>query len=99
MHTKDILADALIAAGLPDMAAKARTGWYHDYLSPLDTPAVTLADDLAVAAKYYPDNADAILKLRKRHINGDFDATTEESEEWAASEEGQDTMRSLLHKR
>jgi hypothetical protein len=29
-------------------------------------------------------------------IHGDFDASAEESEAWAASSEGQDTMRRLL---
>jgi hypothetical protein len=90
MHSKDFLAQELRAAGLEDMAAKAETGWYHDYLSPLDDPAITLADDLAVAG------TDAALKLRKRHLNGEFDATVEESDAWAASPEGQEAYRRLV---
>jgi hypothetical protein len=34
--------------------------------------------------------------LRKRHASGDFDATTEESDEWAASAEGQSTLAKLM---
>jgi hypothetical protein len=85
-HTKDILAAALTEAGLTEMAAKAATGYYHDFLSPLDLPTVTLADDLAKAGAW---------ALRQRVINGDFDASREESEEWAASPEGQETMAEL----
>jgi hypothetical protein len=36
--------------------------------------------------------------LRQRVINGDFDASSEESEAWAESEEGQDTFRRLINK-
>ena len=75
MHSKDKLADALRAVGLTEMADRAANGWYHDYLSPLDTPAITLADDLAVAAKYDSPHRAAIIALRARHINGEFDAT------------------------
>ncbi len=48
-HTNDILADELEKAGLPEMAKNARTGWYHDFMSPLATPCLQLADDLAKA--------------------------------------------------
>ena len=40
-----------------------------------------------------PQRVKAILDLRDRVINGDFDASAEESEEWANSPEGQDAMR------
>jgi hypothetical protein len=88
-HTKDILAAALTEAGLPDMAAKAAEGHYHDFLSPLDLPELQLAADLALAG------TPAAWALRERVINGDFDASREESEEWAASPEGQETMAEL----
>lgn len=89
MHTKDKLADALENAGLNDMAAKARDGYYHDYLSPLATPCIQLADDLA--AKGTPE----ALAVRARHLNGEFDATREESDEWANSPDGKDAFRRL----
>jgi len=92
MHTKDMLAEELEKAGLTEMATKARGGYYHDFLSPLPDPAVTLANDLAQAG------SPAALAIRSRHMNGDFDATLEESEEWASSPEGQEAQRKLMNK-
>jgi hypothetical protein len=36
------------------------------------------------------------MALRRRVINGDFDASKEESDEWAESPEGQDTFKKLI---
>jgi hypothetical protein len=99
MHTKDQLADALQQVGLTAMATKAREGYYHDFLSPLDLPQIALVNGLAVAAADHPDNESAIMELRGRVINGEFDASAEESEEWAAGPEGQDAFRSLMGKK
>jgi len=55
MHTKDILAEALRQAGLPDMATKAAEGYYHDFLSPLPLPEKQLMHDLQVAKKLSKD--------------------------------------------
>ena len=90
MHTKDILAGELRKAGLNQMADKAATGYYHDFLSPLDTPCLQLAADLASAG------TPAALALRKRHLNGDFDASKEESDDWANSPDGKETFSKLL---
>lgn len=90
MHTKDILAAELTKAGLHEMAAKASTGYYHDFLSPLDTPCLQLAADLAAAGT--PE----ALALRARHLNGEFDATSEESREWADSPEGREAFAQLF---
>lgn len=90
MHTKDKLAQALREANLPEMAEKAAEGWYHDYLSPLDMPEMELLADLEeVGTK-------EALALRDRHMNGDFDASSEESDAWAASPDGQNTMKTLM---
>ncbi|MDA9539233.1 hypothetical protein ACM41_24340 [Bradyrhizobium sp. CCBAU 21362] len=99
-HTKDKLAAALRDVGLTDMADKAATGYYHDYLSPLDMPELELIRDLARAASMAEgrrgqDDAKKILELRRRAMNGDFDASEAESEEWAKSEEGQAAFRML----
>ena len=97
MHTKDMLAQALREVGLDDLAAQAATGYYHDYLSPLATPEMQLFDDLARAAQPIEGpRRSAILAIRKRAINGDFDATTEEADAWAASPEGQYAMQQLM---
>jgi len=74
MHSKDFLADELRKADLPEMADKAVTGYYHDYLSPLDLPIVQLVADLAKAG------TPAALALRRRSMDGEFDATSEESD-------------------
>ena len=89
-HTKDRLADALLEAGLPTMADKARTGYYDDYLSPHADNMAVLLNDLMDAGTV------AAISLRMRVINGDFDGTTEESEAWAKSPEGQAAFRSLM---
>lgn len=98
MHSKDKLADELDKVGLTEMSRQARDGYYDDYLSPLAMPELQLMQDLADAADSRPDRHLEILALRKRCINGDFDATAEESEEWAASPEGQETFRNLIPK-
>jgi len=99
MHTKDLLADELMKLGLMDMSLQARGGYYHDFLSPLDTPELQLIGDLAVAANKLPDRRAAIIALRERVKAGDFDASPEESEEWAASEEGQEAFSRLIRDR
>lgn len=92
MHTKDILAGELTKANLPAMAARAADGYYHDYLSPLPMPCLTLASELALAAT--PE----ALALRARHLNGEFDATKEESDDWAASPDGQEAFSRLVRR-
>lgn len=93
MHTKDHLAQELRKAGLDEMAGRAERGFYHDYLSPLADPAIQLAKELRAVGT---PQAEA---LRKRHLTGEFDATTEESEEWAASADGREAMAQLIRER
>lgn len=90
MHTKDFLAQELERAGLPKMAAKARTGYYHDFLSPLPAPCMQLLSDLEMVGT--PEAAALIA----RHLDGEFDASLEESSEWARSADGQGSMKRLL---
>jgi hypothetical protein len=84
------LAAALHEAGLAEMAKRAEAGYYNEFFGPLDFPELTLADDLLKAG------TTAALALRRRVIDGEFDAGTEESEEWAGSPQGQDAMRRLI---
>lgn len=88
-HTKDILADELRKIGLTEMADKAATGYYHDYLSPLAMPCMQLAQDLQ------KHHTRAARELLKRHLNGEFDATKEESDEWAETADGQAAREAL----
>jgi len=91
-HTKDILADELLKAGLIDMAVKARNGYYHDYLSSIPFPDLQLANDLEAAG------TKEALSLRQRHFNGEFDATKEESDHWYHGPEGQAAIQRLTGK-
>lgn len=93
MHTKDYLSSQLRAAGLDAMADKAATGYYHDYLSPLDLPEMQLDADLVEAINA---GNEAAKLLRQRHHQGAFDASIEESDEWAKSPEGQEAFKSLI---
>ena len=81
MHTKDKLAHALTEAGLHDMASMANVGYYHEFLSPLDLPGMQLDADLQVVGT--PE----ARALQERHYDGEFDASIEEGEQWAASME------------
>jgi len=93
MHTKDFLAQELRKAGLDEMAAKAASGYYHDFLSPLALPEMQLEMDLRAVG------TPAAMALRKRHLNGEFDASREESDVWAQSPEGQDAFSKLVRDR
>jgi hypothetical protein len=103
-HTKDFLAQELRAAGLNKMADKAATGWYHDFISPLALPETQLLIDLQeqlelrMAAQVQDLNVDvaAVQKLIDRHMEGEFDASREESDAWAASEDGQAAFQELV---
>jgi len=92
MHSKDYLAMELRRAGLEAMAAEAEKGMYHDYLSPLTFPDLQLDADLVEAIK---GGNEAAKDLRRRHHQGEFDAGLQESDEWAASEDGQEAFRLL----
>ena len=98
-HTKDKLADALRAVGLNDLAERAADGMYHDYLSPLAMPEMQLIRDLTDAMyERTPDAGQAIAALRKKVIDGHFDASDEESDEWANSPDGRETFSMLVRK-
>lgn len=89
MHTKDKLAQELRNIGLEGMAAFAEQGKYDDYLSDSATPINDLVNELAKVGSV------EALALRRRAIDGEFDATKEESDAWAASAEGQEAFRML----
>jgi len=87
------LADALRAAGLEDLAVRAEADEWHDYLSPHALPAMAAAKELSLAgvkANLDNDRAKvlATANIRLRLINGEFDASPEEGDAWAASAEG-----------
>jgi hypothetical protein len=99
-HSTVKLANALREIpGVPEtMIARAEGGYYHDYLSPLNMPEVQLMADLRELASrpVTPRNSRPLLRdLVKRVIDGEFDATKEESDEWARSPEGRETMAAV----
>lgn len=99
-HTTAILARALEAIpGVPaDMIERARAGYYHEYLSPLAMPEVQLVSDLRDLAGRRatpPASRRMLLNLAKDVINGKHDASKAESDEWARSPDGQETMALL----
>ena len=88
--SKEKLAQALEAVGdtaLDPMIRRAREGYYSDFESPLDFPCIILVRDLLAFGQN---------RLADQAQNGEFDATREESDAWAASPEGQATFRDLL---
>jgi len=99
-HTTVKLARAL--SGIPgvprSMIERAIAGHYHDYLSPLAMPELQLVTDLRELARLpaTPRNSRPLLReMARRVIDGEFDATREESDAWAASPEGRETFRQL----
>lgn len=99
-HTTAKLARAL--SGIPgvpkEMIAKAIEGFYHDYMSPLAMPELQLISDLrdlAQAPATPRDSRPLLRAMARRVVDGEFDATKEESDEWARSPEGQETFRQL----
>ena len=99
-HTTAKLARALsVIPGVPPaMVTRAIDGYYHDFLSPLDFPEMQLVADLRELAKLpaTPRNSRPLLRaLAEAVVDGDYDASPEESDAWAKSPEGQETFRAL----
>lgn len=99
-HTTAKLARALQAIpGTPrEMIKRAVDGYYHDYLSPLTFPEIQLVADLRELASHpsTPRDSRPLLRaLAKAVIDGEYDASKEESDAWAASPEGQEAYRQL----
>lgn len=96
MRTRDKLAAALRevaakanvanAAKYEALAARAATGEFDDYGEKYACPITQLHGELTVAG---------FTKFAARVANGEFDATIEESDEWARSPSGQAAAREL----
>jgi hypothetical protein len=99
--TSEILAMRLDAVGLHILAANARADQYHDFLSDDALCSMTLEQHLRDARDACPDPVRRIKieDIRQDHLEGMFDASKEESDEWAASPDGQETFGSLLGKK
>ena len=96
MRTSEKLAAELrkvAAIASPDNAAKyegfakrAETGEFNDYADTYACPITQLYCELAAAG---------FTKFAARVANGEFDATKEESDEWARSPSGQAVAKEL----
>jgi hypothetical protein len=86
------LSMALRKAGLDEMATRAEAGYYNEFFGPLDTPELQLADDLAKIG------TPKAMAVRRLVIDGEFDAGSDESEEWAQSPEGKAAFGRLISK-
>lgn len=96
MRTRDKLAAELrkiAAIASPDNAAKyeafaqrAETGEFDDYADTYTCPITQLYQELTSAG---------FTKFAARVADGEFDATKEESDEWARSPSGQEAAKSL----
>jgi len=96
MRTRDKLAKELREVAVkasPENAAKyeafskrAETGEFDDYADTYVCPITQLYSELTAAG---------FTKFAARVANGEFDATKEESDEWARSPSGQDAAKNL----
>jgi hypothetical protein len=85
----------------PAMIRRAEAGYYHDYLSPLALPEMALVNELGGLANHPSRSGDpaarvALMALRQRVIDGEFDASKAESDAWARSPEGRAAFASLV---
>jgi hypothetical protein len=102
-HTTRKLVRALESVpppGIPaEMIERASRGYYHDYLSPLALPELALVGELGSLANH-PSRARtaaglAIIGIRQRAIDGEFDASKAESDKWARTPEGRAAFEAL----
>lgn len=74
------------AAKYEAFAKRAETGEFDDYADTYDCPVTQLHNELMAAG---------FTKFAARVRDGEFDATKEESDEWAMSPSGQETLKLL----
>lgn len=91
--TTEKLALALEEIGAPkELVTAAREGRYDDFKSESATPLMDLVRDLNAAAKRMSFFSKMRVNLREftqRVKDGEFDASSEESQEWASQQTGE----------
>lgn len=90
-----VLHDDLLAAGLPQLAARAALGEWNDYFGTHDLPQMDLLEELRGASKTYAADLASVNQVISRLIDGRYDGTKAESEEWQASPEGVGTFQMI----
>jgi hypothetical protein len=96
--TSQKLADTLRAAGFLSLAERAEADEFHDFLSPHASPTLKLVEALAAFVmddKNSKRQRVAAHHIGQRLIDGEFDATSAESEAWAENPAGQDAFKRL----
>jgi hypothetical protein len=97
--TSQHLADTLRAAGFEDLAKRAEADEFHDFLSGHILPETELDLELVKLMNMLPvdiERRDRASAIRQRHHNGEFDASDEESDDWAQSEDGEEAFAQLI---
>ena len=97
-QSSEKLAQVLHAAGLFELERRARKDEFHDFLSNHALPELELDAELVKVMRNHADQRTRIAAemIRQRLHDGEFDATLAESDEWAASEDGQDAFNRLI---
>ena len=90
------LHQAMTDLGFPDLAERAAAGEWNDYFGKHAMNITDLILTLRARAEDFPSKYDEIKAVVERAKNGEFDASKAEAEEWAASEEGQETFSALM---
>jgi hypothetical protein len=86
--TTEKLARALAEEHAPQyMIDRARAGYYDDFKSPIAFPEMELLAD---------SELHDLKRIKEGVYNGEWDATKEESDEWARSPEGQAIFQELI---
>lgn len=91
-QSSEKLAKALEEHGFHELAARARTDEFHDFRGTHPMPCMALMSEL----QQIKPRSEGARRLIERHANGEFDATLEESDEWAKSEEGRAAFAQLM---
>lgn len=87
-----VLHDDLVAAGLPHLAERAKSGEWNDYFGQEALPQHALI--AVLRAEVVIANATR-KRLIRNVIDGKYDATQAESQEWAESDEGREVFRAF----
>lgn len=90
-----LLYDDLKDAGLMTIALRAAQEYYHDMFSALTDPMGTLYEDVRRTAMNGEGDREKAAVILNNIMEGKYDATNAESDEWAASAEGQAAFKSL----
>lgn len=89
--------------GLPEMAKRAREGHFDDYFCPPEVDdgfnIQRLVNELTERKKGLVIGSPQYRRINEvitDAIEGEFDGTLDESDHWAKSKDGQETMRQLF---